>query len=730
VLLVQIAAPAVLPQPAAGHQRAGHRGQGGEAQPDGDHGEDHGVIVPVVADPPVSGARTTDGGKAGASASFRLLTHTGDQFCTRLQCGRRPSDPHDVIIPRRPTAAPWTARLVRVAVLALAVAAGALLGGALEALFDAGDARFGITDAVLGAMPALLGALWLRERRTAAARRMNEKHFRSLMKASPDPIIILDADLRVSYASKRIVDMLGHSKEEMAGRWMDCVVHRDDLSILNAMATTVAAREDLAVRTVRVRHADGRWRLIEATVRDLRSDPEVGSVVLYCHDVSARTPDPELGTELLELSMTDPVTGLPNRAALVRRLGEVQSTAAEHPHAIALIGIDGLNAADLDPVTEAAVLRALTSRFTRALRGNDWLARGKGGDFVVLVDGTVADAETVAGRLVTDVGPLVTDRGTLLLSASAGLATLTCDVDTGDALRRGDLALRSARAAGPGSLHRYDDALRSAEDRRESLRADLDGALDRGEFRLVFQPVVDTVLQRTVSVEALLRWRHPDAGDVSPGEFVPLAEESPLISAMGRWVLEEACRTVAALPDPDLSVAVNVSARQVRSGGIVPDVLRALEISGLPASRLIVEITESVLLDDAHVIEDLAALRQLGVRIAVDDFGTGWSSLAYLVGMPVDVLKMDQHFLANVEDDPQARALCRGVLQLGTSLGLPVTVEGVTTEGQLAVLRDMGHRYLQGYVFSCPLEADALAAGAWRSCAADALAGAAPTPAG
>ncbi|MDP9406739.1 MAG: EAL domain-containing protein, partial [Actinomycetota bacterium] len=259
------------------------------------------------------------------------------------------------------------------------------------------------------------------------------------------------------------------------------------------------------------------------------------------------------------------------------------------------------------------------------------------------------------------------------------------------------------------------DALRLAQDRRTALSADLDGALARGELRLVFQPVVDVVLQRTVSVEALLRWRHPVFGDVAPVEFVPLAEESALITDLGRWVLGEACATIAALGDAHLGVAVNVSARQVRSGELVPDVLAALESSGLPASRLIVEITESVLLDDSYVIEDLRALRQLGVRIAVDDFGTGWSSLAYLVGMPIDVLKMDQHFLANVEQDPQRRALCRAVLQLGTSLGLPVIVEGVDNAAVLGLLRDMGHRYLQGYVFSRPLEAALVADGAWEA---------------
>jgi EAL domain-containing protein (putative c-di-GMP-specific phosphodiesterase class I)/DNA-binding CsgD family transcriptional regulator len=409
---------------------------------------------------------------------------------------------------------------------------------------------------------------------------------------------------------------------------------------------------------------------------------------------------------------------VPNRAALVRRLTAVQREAAARPFALALIGLNGLDTDVLTPTTETTALRAITARLTRGLRGEDWLARGKDGDFVVLVVGSIADAEVVAARLVAAVGPVPIPGGSLRLSAVAGVTALFADVDTGEALRRGDLALRSAATAGPGSVHRYDDALRVEEDRRATLRADLDGALDRGELRLVFQPVVDVVMNRAVSVEALLRWRHPLFGDVSPTEFVPLAEESPLITDLGRWVMHEACTTIAALGDTGphderLSVAVNVSARQVRSGELVPDVINALEISGLPSSRLIVEITESVLLDDSHVIEDLTVLRQLGVRIAVDDFGTGWSSLAYLVGMPVDVLKMDQYFLSDVEHDPARRAMCRAVLQLGTSLDLPVIVEGVTNEAVLTLLRDMGHRYVQGYVFARPLEAAQLAAGAW-----------------
>ena len=610
-------------------------------------------------------------------------------------------------------AAPSRGRAGLLAVSAIAgvvvAVLGALLAVAVEPLLGALLAVTALAVAA-GAHTVVLG----RQRRLTGALATSQAAFRTLVKSSVDPVVILDGNLHVTFASQSATDLLGLQPADVAGRNLGCAIHPDDAPTLLG-AFTGAPTSDLTVRTARIRHADGRWRLIQATVRDLRADPDVGALVLYCRDVTSRAPKPGVDAELLELSLTDPVTGLPNRAALVRRLGAVQREAAGRPFALALIGLNGLDTDVLTPTTETTALRAITARLTRGLRGEDWLARGKDGDFVVLVDGSVADAEIVAARLVAAVGPLVTPDGTLALTASAGVTELCGGVDTGEALRRGDLALRSARGAGPGAVHRYDDALRIAQDRRCTLRSDLDGALERGELRLNFQPVVDVVMNRTVSVEALLRWRLPLFGEVSPTEFVPLAEESPLITDIGRWVLREACSTVAALDDAELSVAVNVSARQVRSGELVPDVVAALEESGLPASRLVVEITESVLLDDSHVIEDLTVLRQLGVRVAVDDFGTGWSSLAYLVGMPVDVLKMDQYFLANVEHDPARRAMCRAVLNLGSSLGLPIVVEGVTNPVVLELLRDMGHRYLQGYVFSRPVEAPRLADGAWEA---------------
>ncbi len=593
----------------------------------------------------------------------------------------------------------------------LAVPAAVLgIGVVVEVLLVLG-APAGVVVATAGvlALLALQLFLWQRQHRLTGALQRSQDSLRTLVRSSVDPVVILDDSLRITFASEAAGELLGLGVADLVGVHVSDTVHPDDRT---GLFGPLDPDGQSAVRTARVRQADGGWRLVQTTVRDLRADPEIGALVLHCRDVSPSAPAPGADSEPLELSLTDAVTGLPNRTALMRRLGAVQRGPRNRTHAMAVVGITCSEV--LSPGEEATVLRALSSRISRVLRGEDWLARSTDGDFVVLVQGSVADAEAVAERLIATVGPLATPA--LPLTTAAGVSQLAADVDPGEALRRADLALRSARRAGDGAVHRYDDALRTEQDRRSALRADLDGALERGELRLVFQPVVDAVLHRTVTVEALLRWQHPEFGEVSPVEFVPLLEETALMTEVGRWVLHEACRTVAALdgggPGAEaLNVAVNVSARQVRSGELVPDVLSALAGSGLHPSRLLVEITESVLLDDAHVIEDLAALRRLGVRIAVDDFGTGWSSLAYLVGMPVDVLKMDQYFLADVEHDPARRAMCRAVLQLGSSLGLPVIVEGVNTPATLALLRDMGHRYLQGFLLSRPLEGAALACG-------------------
>jgi len=584
----------------------------------------------------------------------------------------------------------------------------ALVGGSLLLLSVPITGRLTIFGTALGvagllALTAHQVVSWGVQQQLTADLQRSEAYFRTLVRGSADPVLILDDQLHVTWVSPAITELLGLDPQRIIGRPIADAVHPDDAPGLVAALSASHADDETKTRTARVRHLDGRWRLIRSRVRDLRSDPDVGALVLYCRDVTATAPQQTLPDITTAFSTTDPATGLPNRSALTQRLGAALRSPSAYGTSLVLIGVDGLSDGD-----DAEVLRELASRFSRVLRGEDWLARAGIVEFAVVVDGTIADAEVVAARLVAAVEPVATAAGTVRLTAAAGVTPLTADTDAGEALRCGDLALRSARAAGPGRVRRHSDALRITQDREEALRTDLTDALRADRLHLNYQPVVDLALHRTVSVEALLRWRHPVYGDVSPAEFIPLAEESSLITEIGRWVLLEATATIAGLPHPDLGVAVNVSARHVRSGELVDDVLAALEASGLPACRLILEITESVLLDDAHVVADLQLLRRLGVRIAVDDFGTGWSSLAYLVGLPIDMLKMDRQFLADVETNPQRRALCSSVLHLGTSLGLAVVVEGVETQAELQLLRDMGHRFIQGFLLARPLDAAVL----------------------
>jgi EAL domain-containing protein (putative c-di-GMP-specific phosphodiesterase class I) len=237
---------------------------------------------------------------------------------------------------------------------------------------------------------------------------------------------------------------------------------------------------------------------------------------------------------------------------------------------------------------------------------------------------------------------------------------------------------------------------------RRALEGDLRSAVAEQQFHLVYQPQVDTDSGTVSGVEALLRWQHPVHGAISPAEFIPLAEETGLIVALGRWVLAQACRDATAWP-ATVRVAVNVSAVQFTDGSLVRDVMRALGDAGLEPGRLELEITESVLMRDTHqALLMLRELRQRGVRVAMDDFGTGYSSLSYLRSFPFDRIKIDRSFIQDVETNPEARAIVRAVTGLGRSLGMATTVEGVETPGQLAAVRREGCGEVQGFLFSRP----------------------------
>ena len=303
------------------------------------------------------------------------------------------------------------------------------------------------------------------------------------------------------------------------------------------------------------------------------------------------------------------------------------------------------------------------------------------------------------------------------VSASIGVAQLVPDEDAAVAIRTADLALRAAKAAGkkcvrftgPGRHGALDDAMR----RRARLARDLPAALEHGQLRLEYQPVVGIAQRRVVGVEALVRWDHPVLGTVPPDEFIALAEEDGLIVPLQQWVLRTVTAELAPLvaEGRDLKVAVNVSVRHLQAGCLAPDVARALAAAGMAPQRLVLEVTESVLIEAADRVDgDLVTLRDMGCVIALDDFGKGFSSLAYLARMPVDVLKMDAEFVADIEGDTRAAALVRTVVDMGRRLGMDVVGEGVETAGQLTELTALGCGFVQGWLVGRPAPVDRVAA--------------------
>jgi len=330
-----------------------------------------------------------------------------------------------------------------------------------------------------------------------------------------------------------------------------------------------------------------------------------------------------------------------------------------------------------------------------------------GGDEFAIVQGSStqsSDVSALATRLIEAVGaPYDLDGHQVIVGASVGIAVAPTDGEKPDILMKSaDLALYRAKADGGGAFRFFEAEMDARMQARHALELDLRKAIVNGEFELYYQPIVDVKTERITSCEALLRWHHPERGMVAPVEFIPVAESTGLIVPLGEWVLRQACDQAARWPD-HVTVAVNLSPVQFKSRNLLPTVVNALATSGLPASRLELEITELVLLQDNEgAFEVLRQLRGLGIRIAMDDFGTGYSSLGYLRSFPFDKIKIDQSFIHDLSIKGGSIAIIRAVVGLSSSLGITTTAEGVETKEQLARLTSEGCNEVQGFLFSPP----------------------------
>jgi diguanylate cyclase (GGDEF)-like protein/PAS domain S-box-containing protein len=567
--------------------------------------------------------------------------------------------------------------------------------------------------AIGGSLCAVLAVLhrWLTardEQHLGARLRHSEAYFRSLVAASSDAVLILDGDLRVTWSSATLGTTLGSPTAVPVGADLLELVHPEDaLPVARALLESAAGdTTPPGALRLRLRHADGTWRHLEASLTDLRSDTVVGAVVLHCRDTTERVARERA---LEQVAFTDPVTGLPNRAGCEQRLEQALAEAGTTCRSLLLIELDGLDEvredAGRDVVT--TVLVEVGRRLRATVRGCDAVTRVGGGAFAVLAEGAPHAVDLLADRCLSVIEqPLDTAAGLFDLSASIGVVDLGAAESVADLMTRAELAVRAAAAAGTGTALRYRPALGSAAERRARLREDLPGAWDRGELSVLFQPVVSMSEQRVTGVEALLRWQHPQLGEVPPAEFVPIAERAGVIGELQRWALETAAEAVLTLPHgpAPLRLGVNISASHVAARTLVRDVAAVLQSTGLAPERLILEITEATLMSEGeHVAVDIEALRLMGVHVALDDFGTGRSSLAHLTRLPIDVLKLDHAFVLRVDRDPKARALCESVVAIAGALGLDVVAEGVETPAQLGALRAAGCGFAQGFLLARPM---------------------------
>ncbi len=541
------------------------------------------------------------------------------------------------------------------------------------------------------------------------------EHSRSLVHNSSDIITVVDRQGEVRYQTPSIGWVLGLPPAALIGKPVRGLVHADDTADFDRYLSAVGDRrvpQPAPVR-VRMRHRDGSWRFVETAANNLLEDAAVRGIVLTTRDVSDRR---VLEERLLHQAFHDALTGLPNRALFMERVAQADgaSCGSGAPLAVLYIDLDNLKIVNDAAGHEAgdALLRTVGERLQACVRSGDTAARLGGDEFALLLVGsdTAPRAQVIAERLLTDLSQPVLIAGRQIRpGVSIGVASSDSLGGATDLVRAADGAMYAAKRAGKGRIEVYRPSHHAAEMARQQLRADLQQALDQDQFVLHYQPIVDLVTGGISSFEALLRWEHPTRGSLPPREFIPLAEESDLILSIGRWVLRQACLHASdwqrsGSRGAGVKVSVNLSARQFREHTLVSEVGEAVEAAGFDPRLLIVELTETLLLQDSTVtmrrIEDL---RKLGVTLALDDFGTGYSSLSYLRRFPIDILKMDKSFLDEVPGNPLDEALVRGIVDLGSTLNLQLVAEGVETAEQATALAGLGCPFGQGYYFARPL---------------------------
>ncbi|MBZ9820955.1 putative bifunctional diguanylate cyclase/phosphodiesterase [Mesorhizobium sp. CA4] len=545
-----------------------------------------------------------------------------------------------------------------------------------------------------------------------AEQELKEQHrrFDAALANMSQGLLMYDANGRMIVRNKRFLELfnitaadfpLGTSHGDALERLLELGIYTEldvDSEVAKAEASLKATKMHSTYRQL----TDGR------TVLVVRQTMRGGGWVATFEDVTERR---RVEERMTHLAHHDTLTNLPNRSMFREKLDQALGEAKAKPLAILSLDLDRFKAVN-DTFGHPAgdwLLKCVAKRLQHAVRSSkDVVARFGGDEFAIIQSGikNAADAEKLAKRIVEMVGKPYRGKGREMhVGVSLGIALYPGDGDDADTLlTNADMALYRGKSEGRNVYRFFEAGMDARMRERRALEADLEAALSKREFELDFQPILDIGSGRIVGAEALMRWRSPSRGLVSPENFIAAAEETGLIVQLGDWALRKACSVAANWPR-NMRMAVNVSPAQIKSGGFARSVISALAFSGLSADRLELEITETVMMDESDaVLKTMSQLRGLGVRIALDDFGTGYSSLGYLRRFPVDKIKIDRSFIRDL-DKRDTAAIVRTVIGLGAELGIIVTAEGVETEAQLDTLRKAGCGEAQGYLIGVPTKA-------------------------
>jgi diguanylate cyclase (GGDEF)-like protein/PAS domain S-box-containing protein len=531
--------------------------------------------------------------------------------------------------------------------------------------------------------------------------KQREDSFRLLFDSNPVPMIVCSQDNeRILGVNDAAIAHYGYSRADFEKLTIR------SLQAFDSQPPWAEDRhgEEQAARTWKHVRADGTLIDLAIYSRHLIYN-EQPAVLLALMDITERK---RAEARLAFLSQHDGLTGLPNRNLLRKQMDEilVHTRRSGEKVAVLVLGLDNFKAVNdaLGHGIGDKLLRAVAKRLRSTLREEDPLARLNSDEFAVIQSGLARpdDAVLLSRRLLQALGePYLLDGHSVVIGATIGIAMAPSDGDDSERLlKNADMALTRAKNESRGTFSFFEAGMDARAQSRRKIEIDLRDALQDDVLRPHYQPLIDLSSGRITGFEALVRWPHPERGMISPAEFIPVAEETGLINAIGGLMLRRACMDAATWPD-DVRVAVNLSPAQFRIGNLLASVMEALKQSGLSPKRLELEITETLLLEKSEqVLATLHALRALGVRICMDDFGTGYSSLSYLRSFPFDKIKIDQSFVRDLAANPDAQAIIRSIVSLGKGLGVTITAEGVETEAELSCLRAEGCHEGQGYLFS------------------------------